>query len=111
VRILLDECVHRGVRDAFPGHAVTVVSDTDWRSSKDGPLLAFAERNFDVFVTIDRRLVEENRIDYLALGVILARIPNNKLSSWQPLFAALNQAAEKVRHGQVIRIPSVARRS
>jgi predicted nuclease of predicted toxin-antitoxin system len=56
VRILLDECVHRGVRLAFPGHAVACVTDTEWRSSKDPTLLGFAERNFDVFVTIDRTL-------------------------------------------------------
>ena len=57
-----------------------------------------------MFVTIDRRLVEENRIDRLAMGVILARIPNNKLSSWQPLFGVLNDTVRDVKPGQVIRI-------
>jgi hypothetical protein len=96
--------MRRGVRHAFPGHAVTAVSDTEWRSSRDGPLLACAQRNFDVFVTLDRRLVEENRIDRLTMGVILARIPNNKLSSWQPLFEALNDAARNARPGQLVRV-------
>jgi hypothetical protein len=48
---------------AYSDHAVTAVSDTDWRSSKDGPLLAFAAQNFDVFVTIDRGLVRQNAIE------------------------------------------------
>ena len=95
MRILLDECDHRGVRDAFSGHAVATVSGTEWRSSKNGVLLAYAERNFDVFVTIDRRLVQENRIERLNMGVILARVPSYKLSDWQPLFPRLRRQPKR----------------
>ena len=56
MRILLDECVHVGVKAAFGGHVVESVTEIRWRSSKDGPLLAFAQEEFDVFVTIDRSL-------------------------------------------------------
>ena len=62
MRILLDECVNAGVRAAFPVHSVTTVSRAGWRSAKDGPLLLFAERSFDVFVTIDQRLERQNKL-------------------------------------------------
>jgi hypothetical protein len=49
VRILIDECVHAGVRRAFTGHEVKTVTQIGWRSSKDAPLLEFAETAFYVF--------------------------------------------------------------
>ena len=55
MRILLDECVHAGVKAAFPGHEVRTVAEIGRRSSADCVLLEAAQRSFDVFVTIDRK--------------------------------------------------------
>ena len=55
MRILLDECVNAGVKAAFAGHEIKTVTEAGWRGAKDGPLLALAQKSFDVFVTIDRR--------------------------------------------------------
>ncbi len=75
MRILLDECVNAGVKAAFPGHAVKTVSEIGWQGSKDGPLLAYAQGSFDVFVTIDRKL-----------GNMILR--NSTWESWSPAFQA-----------------------
>lgn len=37
MRILLDECVHIGVKADFSGHIVKTVTEIGWASSKDGP--------------------------------------------------------------------------
>ena len=81
MRILIDECVHVGVKAAFPGHAVKTVSEIGWHSAKDGPLLAYAQERFDVFVTIDRKLERQHNLKELKLGFVLARVPNNKIES------------------------------
>ena len=72
MRILLDECVNTGVKAAFPGHSVKTVTEISWRSSKDGPLLAYAENTFDVFVTIDRKLERQHDLKNLRLGFVVA---------------------------------------
>ncbi|SPE36884.1 hypothetical protein SBA6_600015 [Candidatus Sulfopaludibacter sp. SbA6] len=59
MRILLDECVPARLKRAFPGHAVQTVTETEWRTSKDGPLLTFAQKRFDVFY--NRRPQARNR--------------------------------------------------
>jgi hypothetical protein len=102
--ILLDECVHAGVRAAFPGHTVRTVTQAGWRSSKDGPLLRFAEQNFDVFVTIDGKLEREHDLRVLTLGIVIAHVPNNKLESYEPLFEQLRAAVESVRPSEVVRV-------
>ena len=109
MRILLDECVHTGVRAAFGGHVVRTVVEAGWQGTRDETLLAFAEQKFDVFVTIDRKLENQHDLSKLKLGVILVRVPNNKLSSYEPLFAELNTAAENVRPGGIIHIGGARR--
>ena len=104
LRFLLDECVHVGVRAAFPGHAVKTVTESGWRSAKDGQLLIFAERHFDVFITIDRRLEFQNALYKFRLGFVVVRVPSNRLHAFLPLFDELLAAASTVRPGEVIHI-------
>jgi predicted nuclease of predicted toxin-antitoxin system len=104
VRILLYECVPVRLKKAFPGHAVQNISQIGWRTGKDGPLLNFAQGRFDVFVTVDRRLEKQNDLSGLKLGFIVARVPNNCLEAFEPIFEQLKAAAEKVRAGEVIHV-------
>ena len=67
MRILLDECVPARLKKDFPGHAVQSVTQTDWRTSKDGPLLSFAQGRFEVFVTVDRKLEKQNDLSKFKL--------------------------------------------
>ena len=93
-----------GVRAAFPGHAVKTVSETGWRSSKDGPLLAYAQEHFDVFVTIGRKLERQHDLKKLKLGFVVARVPSNEIRSYRPILAELQRAAVDVKHGEVIHV-------
>jgi predicted nuclease of predicted toxin-antitoxin system len=95
VRILLDECVPTRLKRAFPGHAVQSVTETGWRTSKDGPLLSFAQDRFDVFVTVDRRLETQNDLSRFKLGFIIARVPNNRLDAIAAIFEQLNAPLPK----------------
>ncbi|MBI3679165.1 MAG: DUF5615 family PIN-like protein [Acidobacteria bacterium] len=106
MRILLDECVNAAVKAAFPGHAVKTVNEIGLRGSKDGSLLAYAQGRFDVFVTIDRKLEGQHNFKKLKLGFVLARVPNNEIGSYQPIFTELLKAAESVKPGEVTHVVS-----
>jgi hypothetical protein len=79
---------------------------TGWRSSKDGPLLTYAQERFDVFVTIGRKLERQHNLKQLRLGFVLARVPNNEIGSWEPIFGKLLEAAEHVKPGEMIHVVS-----
>lgn len=104
MRILLDECVNAGVKAAFPGHSVKTVTEISWRSSKDGPLLAYAENAFDVFVTIDRKLERQHDLKKLRLGFVVAHVPNNEIASYRPIFYTLLSAAATVKASELIHV-------
>jgi hypothetical protein len=106
VRILLDECVPARLKNAFPGHAVQSVIQAGWRTSKDSTLLGLAQDRFDILITIDRRLETQNDLSKFKLGFIVARVPNNRFESFQPILMPLNAAVERVRPGEVIHIVS-----
>jgi len=56
VKILLDECVDRRLATAIDGHDVKTVPQMGWAGIKNGDLLVLAEKQFEVFVTVDRNL-------------------------------------------------------
>jgi len=90
------------VKTAFSGHSVQTVTEAGWRGSKDGPLLRWAQTHFDVFVTIDRKIEHQQNLKSLRLGFVVARVPNNELASYRPLFDELKRAAEIVSRGKVV---------
>ena len=56
MKILLDECIDRCLARELKGHSVKTVPQMGWATIKNGRLLALAEKNFDVFLTVDRNL-------------------------------------------------------
>jgi predicted nuclease of predicted toxin-antitoxin system len=58
VKVLLDECAPRALKRVMESnrHTCVTVQDAGWAGKKNGELPDLAEREFDVFVTIDSRL-------------------------------------------------------
>lgn|ERR1700722_8326548 len=106
MRVLLDECVNPRVRGAFPGHEVKTVLEMGWCGITNGKLLARAQGLFDVFVTLDRNLEYQQNLSSLALGIVVVRVRDNKIASYQPKFGELLRAVQAIRPGEVIRIQS-----
>jgi predicted nuclease of predicted toxin-antitoxin system len=75
VRILLDECLPRRLKRDLVGHHARTVPEMGWASKKNGELLALAEADFDVFLTVDRNLSSQQNIDRFDGGSWPARSP------------------------------------
>ena len=68
--------------------------------------MTYAQKQFDVFVTIDRKLERQHDLKKLNLGFVIARVPSNEIASYRPIFAALREAAENAKPGEVSHIVS-----
>lgn len=101
MRVLLDECVDRGLAREIRGHEVTTVPDAGWAAVKNGDLLAHAEARFDVFVTVDRNLAFQQALPKFAVAVIVLRAPSNRLADLRPLVPKLLEALPRARRGEV----------
>lgn len=62
MRVLLDECVPIQVKSSLIGHDVRTVGRMGWAGKKNGELLRLAETRFDVFITVDRSLKQQQNL-------------------------------------------------
>jgi hypothetical protein len=104
VRILLDECLPRRLKKEFSGHDVVTVPEMGWASKRNGELLALAEQQFDVFLTVDRNLSFQQHVSDFDIAVIVLAAKGNRFADLQPLFADLEEVLVGVSPGQVVRV-------
>jgi hypothetical protein len=85
LKLLLDECVDRRFVKELPGHFVKTVPQMGWATIKNGELLALAENEFDVFITVDRNLPFQQNLPKFNLAVIVLQATSNRLADLKPL--------------------------
>jgi hypothetical protein len=69
VRILLDENLDWRLGRDLPGHTVESVPLIGWGGIKNGVLLAEAEKQFEVLITMDSKMVNELDISKLRIAL------------------------------------------
>ena len=106
MKILLDECIDQRLARDIRGHAVSTVPQMGWASVKNGELLKRAEREFDVFITVDRNLAFQQNIPKFQIAVILLHASSNRLSDLQVLVPRLLETIPTAPRGQVTHVRS-----
>ncbi|HVF54711.1 MAG TPA: DUF5615 family PIN-like protein [Pyrinomonadaceae bacterium] len=85
MRLLLDECVDRRFAVELAWYEVKTVSQMGWMGVANGKLLALAEAEFDVFITLDRNLSFQQNLPQFDIAVLILRAPSNRLADLKPL--------------------------
>ncbi|MBZ5637816.1 MAG: DUF5615 family PIN-like protein [Acidobacteriia bacterium] len=104
MRVLLDECLPRRLRLAFPDHEVSTVPEAGWSGRSNGDLLTLAKDRFDVFITIDRNLAAQQPLAGMRLGVIVLRASSNRFEDLKALVPEITKALASIRPGDVVRL-------
>ena len=109
MKVLVDECVTIQLLPHLTGHEVTHVVDTTWRGMKNGVLLRLVQTRFDVFLTTDRHIPQQQNLRTFDLALVILRGVSNKLEDLLPLvpdtLLVLQQiAAKPVTPGDVYEI-------
>lgn len=107
MRVLLDECVPQRLRRELAQQTVSTVPEEGWASLRNGELLRLmSEARFDVFVTVDRSLMHQQKVAATSVAVIVLHARSNRLQDLQKLGPALRLALQNARPGRVTRIGS-----
>lgn len=85
MRLLLDECIDRRLAGALAWHGVKTVPQMGWSGIKNGELLALAEAEFDVFITVDRNLSFQQNLPKFNIAVLVLHATSNRLADLRPL--------------------------
>jgi|SRR5580658_4167157 hypothetical protein len=94
MRVLLDECVPRALRNDLPGHEVKTVAEVGWAGVKNGELLRLAAAEFDLLITVDRNLEYQQSFEGLSLAVIVVHASSNDIAVLRPLMPGSSLTAE-----------------
>ena len=92
MNVLLDECVDRRLARDLANHEVATVPKRGWAGINNGALLRLAEKEYDVFVTVDRKLSTQQDLSKFNIAVVLIRSRSNRLEDIRPLVPELLEA-------------------
>ena len=96
MRILLDENMPAKVTYDFgEGHEVFTVKDMKWLGKKNGELLGLAAFNgFDIVITLDKNLKNQQNLDKVTLKFLVLLAKNNKPETIQPFVEKIKAVLE-----------------
>jgi hypothetical protein len=86
------------------GHDARTVPEMAWASKQNGELLALAEHQFDVFLTVDRNLSFQQDVNKFNIAVVVMVAKGNRHADLQPLIADVLSVLGAVVPGQVVKV-------
>jgi predicted nuclease of predicted toxin-antitoxin system len=104
VRVLLDECVPRALREQLPGHDVKTVAETGWAGATNGELLRLAAQRFDVLLTVDRNLEYQQNLASAPIAVIVMHVASNDIVALERLMPRVLAAIHGAKRGDIANI-------
>ncbi|MGD1094712.1 MAG: DUF5615 family PIN-like protein [Bryobacteraceae bacterium] len=105
MKVLLDECIPRKLKNSLPDHECRTVPEAGLAGKKNGVLLSLAEsRGFEVFLTMDKGLEYEQNLTGRKIAVLILRAQSNRLVDLLPLLPACINIMRSIGPGQVTRV-------
>jgi len=71
MKLLLDECVVRDLKEDLIGHEVSTVVEAGFGGLDNGELLRAASSHYDVLITVDHNLPFQQNISSLEIEVLV----------------------------------------
>jgi predicted nuclease of predicted toxin-antitoxin system len=107
--ILLDENIDSFLKALFaPQFGVMTVRERGWNGKKNRELLRLAQKEFDVFVTMDQNLEHQQNLRGLDLGVVVLYARSNAYPRIAPLMTKVNEVATLIQVGEVVHIKCIS---
>jgi len=106
MRVLVDECAPKALKHflAKQGHRCLTVQEAGWSGKQNGDLLAVAEPEFDVLITLDTNLRYQQNMEGRSISIVVLHSPSNRLEHLREHFPACGLAPEKIRPGEIVRV-------
>jgi hypothetical protein len=105
MRLLIDECVPRPIKDEFSGHDVWSVPEMGWTGRKNGELLQLmSDDGFDVLVTVDQHLPHQQNLQAVGVSVLVLVAATNRADDLLPLVPAAEAALTTIQPGDVVEV-------
>jgi predicted nuclease of predicted toxin-antitoxin system len=103
-RVLLDENLPRKLRGELTDCVVRTVQEEGWRSYMNGQLLGRAQTNFDVFLSADSHLKDQQNVARFDIGIVVIRTVSLRFREIVRAIEEIRAAVATVRPGELIEV-------
>ena len=108
MRLLTGECIDERVRLSFPGHDCQTARFAEFTGLTNGQLLDAAEAaGFEVLITVDQGIPEQQNMVVRRMSVLILRAPTNRLRDLEAIVPAALSALQAIQPGAIVRTPQV----
>ena len=104
MRVLLDECLPRKLKQDLAEHDVHTAQEQGWAGLKNGALLQAAAGQFDVLLTVDRNIAFQQNLRGLKIAIIAMVATSNRLRDLRPLMGEVRQVLTRIKPGELQRL-------
>jgi predicted nuclease of predicted toxin-antitoxin system len=105
MKVLLDECLPRKLKNALPEHECQTVPEAGFAGQKNGRLLSLAERvGFDLFLTIDKGVQYQQNLAGRRIAILVVRARSNRLKDLLPHIEECRLVMKSIQPGEAFRI-------
>ncbi len=104
MRLLLDECVPKKLKNELPGYEVFTVPEMGWAGIKNGMLLSRAAAQFDVLVTTDQNIEHQQNFSELDIAVLVLIALRNDIDLLRPLMPRAREVLDSLRPGDLLAV-------
>ena len=89
------------------GDESLTVQEAGWSGKQNGELLAEAEAEFDVPVTVDTNLLYQQKLAGRGLAIVVLQSSSNRLEHLRQYFPALALGLKKIKAGEIVQVGSI----
>ena len=104
MKVLLDEDIPIRLRHYFQTAEVETVEYRGWKGLKNGALLRAAQEHFDVLVTTDNNLPDQQPLQDFDIAVAILRPSTKTLEDLVGLVSELERSIAEIQPGEARRI-------
>jgi predicted nuclease of predicted toxin-antitoxin system len=104
MRVLLDHCIHWRLMRSLLNHQVKSAREMGWELLSNGKLLSEAATHFDVLVTIDQKLKNQQNLLKLPIAVIVLIAKSSRLDELQAMVPLLENAIATIQPKTLVEV-------
>lgn len=102
LRILLDENMPVRFRFLITGHHIETVRYCSWLGKQNGDLLRAAQEEFDVLVTVDKHMPDQQYLSQFNIALIVLRVKTPFKKELEAQFLKIPEVIDQIEKGKAL---------
>ncbi len=102
MRVLIDACLPVDLQRHISLPGIVTVRAMGWQRLKNGELLARAQADFDVLITMDKSIPSQQYLARYDIALLILRARSNRLSDLLPLIPKIMEALPGALPGSAV---------